>query len=189
MSLPALPMNPLRLHGTAIRLRLAALTLLAAGTMIAASPLQAQQPASDNAVAAHAQRVGTGSPTVAPVTVQDDRLLPGQPALWGVAVPAPRTHSVPATRRDEAVGTADRTFAAGPLAVAPAVRYTPVSRPPLPEERQDDNSSTVRRHLALIGVGVGAILIGSELVDGGSGTVLVLGGAGLSLYGLYQILK
>lgn len=63
-----------------------------------------------------------------------------------------------------------------------------VNSVPLPEERQDDRSS-LRRHLALMAVGVGAMLIGTELVDGGSGTVLVLGGAGLSLYSLYQILQ
>jgi hypothetical protein len=86
----------------------------------------------------------------------------------------------------------------GPHAPQALVNYTRVTSAasvsatvntlPLPEERQDDRSS-LRRHLALMAVGVGAMLIGTEVVDGGSGTVLVLGGAGLSLYSLYQILQ
>jgi len=58
---------------------------------------------------------------------------------------------------------------------------------PADELRQDERPG-LRRNVALIAVGLASIAIGSA-VDDGAGTVLVLGGAGLSLYGLYQILR
>ena len=169
MSLPAIVGNPLRFRGTASRLRVAALALLAAGTLIAASPLHAQQVAPDSAT--ETLRVRQTEPLA--------RTVAGTQHHGTVATP---------NRPLEARPLAARPLASGPLAPVPLVQYAPESRAPLPDERQDESSS-FRRNLALIGVGVGAILIGSELVDGGSGTVLVLGGAGLSLYGLYQILQ
>jgi hypothetical protein len=51
-----------------------------------------------------------------------------------------------------------------------------------------DGEPGFRRNVALLAVGIAAIAIGTS-VDDGAGTVLILGGAGLSLYGLYQILK
>jgi hypothetical protein len=53
---------------------------------------------------------------------------------------------------------------------------------------EQNSNATTRQKLALIGVGLGAVVIGS-VVDGGAGTIIVLGGAGLSLYGFYQILR
>ena len=59
---------------------------------------------------------------------------------------------------------------------------------PFERERMQDSRPGFRRNLALIGVGLAAIVIGSE-VDDAPGTILVLGGAGLSLYGFYNILR
>jgi hypothetical protein len=58
----------------------------------------------------------------------------------------------------------------------------------LPDALPQDNQPGFRRNVALIAVGLASIAIGSA-VDDGAGTVLILGGAGLSLYGLYQILR
>lgn len=45
-----------------------------------------------------------------------------------------------------------------------------------------------RRNMALLVVGLASIAIGTA-VDDGAGSVLIIGGAGLSLYSLFQILR
>lgn len=84
----------------------------------------------------------------------------------------------------------------GPTMPAASVRYVPQSTQLEPanrsavaaDERVQDQNPGLRRNLALIGVGVAAMIIGSE-VDDGAGSLIVLTGAGLSLYGLYLILR
>lgn len=71
-----------------------------------------------------------------------------------------------------------------PRPAADRVRSTQAVADALPQDKQPG----FRRNVALIAVGLASIAIGSA-VDDGASTVLILGGAGLSLYGLYQILR
>ncbi len=102
------------------------------------------------------------------------------------AVPA-----APAVGTNSSVG-ATPAARSGPVVPQGEIQYTPrpdvTASASLDDKRFQDRNPGLRRNLALIGVGVAAMIIGSE-VDDGAGTVLVLGGAGLSLYGFYMILR
>ncbi len=78
----------------------------------------------------------------------------------------------------------------GPVLTAGLVRYVPsASRSldaPIVERRQ--RGPGLGRNVALVIVGVAAMIIGSD-VDDTPGTLLVAAGAGMTLYGLYYILK
>jgi hypothetical protein len=54
------------------------------------------------------------------------------------------------------------------------------------------NVAPLRRHegqdVALMVVGVGAMIVGA-LVQGTAGTIIIIGGAGMALYGLYNYLE
>ncbi len=79
---------------------------------------------------------------------------------------------------------------AGPMMSSAAMSYVPsVTRSAeMVDERRQDNRVGLGRNLALVIVGVAAMVIGSE-VDDAPGALLVAGGAGMTLYGLYHILK
>ena len=131
------------------------------------------------ASAARAQDALPVTSTEALVVAQGPAAVPSaagtgaSPVVTSVASSGPRQPAsllgTPATRR--------LPLTASPSTEAPAIAAL----------RQDDRPG-FRRNIALVVVGLAAVVIGSE-VDDGAGTVLILGGAGLSLYGLYQILK
>ena len=54
------------------------------------------------------------------------------------------------------------------------------------------NATVVRPHagqdVAMMAVGVGAMIVGA-LVHGTAGTIIIIGGAGVALYGLYHYLE
>ena len=56
---------------------------------------------------------------------------------------------------------------------------TKVTAPIRPHEGQD---------VALMAVGVGAMIVGA-IVHGTAGTIIIIGGAGMALYGLYNYLE
>jgi uncharacterized protein YcfJ len=92
-------------------------------------------------------------------------------------------------------GAAVASVNAGGPRLAPAAFTAPVRDDALTRREasradllRQENRPGFRRNIALIAVGLAAVVIGSE-VDGGAGTVLILGGAGLSLYGFYQLLR
>ncbi len=78
----------------------------------------------------------------------------------------------------------------GPVMSTSAVRFVPSqSREAVTlDERMQDRRVGLGRNLALVVVGVAAMVIGSD-VDDAPGDLLVIGGAGMTLYGLYQILR
>ena len=71
-----------------------------------------------------------------------------------------------------------------------AVRFVPSqSRETITlDERMQDRKVGLGRNIALVVVGVAAMVIGGD-VDDAPGDLLVIGGAGMTLYGLYQILR
>jgi hypothetical protein len=83
-----------------------------------------------------------------------------------------------ATRRDEAPGPQ-----IGQLGVALRARATETAPAPAPAPR--GNTSQNR---ALMIVGVAALITGA-VIGGDAGTIVMLGGAGIGLYGLYQFLN
>lgn len=82
-----------------------------------------------------------------------------------------------------------QTAAKGPTVQAASVGFrvnevkvdasTKVTAAPLRHQGQD---------VALMAVGVGAMIVGA-LVHGTAGTIIVIGGAGVALYGLYHYLE
>lgn len=78
----------------------------------------------------------------------------------------------------------------GPVMTTSAVRFVPSqSRETITlDERMQDRKVGLGRNLALVVVGVAAMVIGAD-VDDAPGDLLVIGGAGMTLYGLYQILR
>lgn len=79
---------------------------------------------------------------------------------------------------------------AGPMMASAAMSYVPSAtrNAEMLDERRQDTRVGLGRNLALVIVGVAAMVIGSE-VDDAPGALLVAGGAGMTLYGLYHILK
>ena len=71
--------------------------------------------------------------------------------------------------------------AARPAALAARTTSEPVKAPRLPQ-------SSNRTNTALMLVGLATILVGT-IVDDDAGTVLILSGAGIGLYGLYRWLQ
>lgn len=130
------------------------------------------------ASAASAQSVPVGEEPHAAVTpvpvASSDGALPAAPVVASSASDLPTGPRLAASAAGVRAG----------LRSAEAVR--PVAAPS--EMVPQDNRPGFRRNFALVVVGLAAVAIGTS-VDDGAGTVLVLGGAGLSLYGLYQILR
>ena len=78
----------------------------------------------------------------------------------------------------------------GPVLSASAVRFVPSADRQVAslDERMQERRVGLGRNLALVAVGIAAMVIGSE-VDDAPGTLMVVGGAGMTLYGLYHILR
>ncbi len=94
-----------------------------------------------------------------------------------------------ATLVAEAPGTLG-TAPVGPVMSSSAVSFVPSqSREALTlDERMQDRRVGLGRNLAFVIVGIAAMVIGSD-VDDAPGDLLVIGGAGMTLYGLYHILR
>ncbi|MEO7521988.1 MAG: hypothetical protein ABIW79_09245 [Gemmatimonas sp.] len=116
------------------------------------------------------ERVLVTAPSAAPTSVQSVTNLgelPSQPAT------AVRDHrSEPLSARAAGLTTRSTERRNGEL--------------PLPAPRQDNGSS--RTNTALLIVGAAAIVLGAAVGDE-AGTVLIIGGAGIGLYGLYRLLN
>jgi hypothetical protein len=102
-----------------------------------------------------------------------------------------------ASRADDAVqtGIGSRTAtpsttaaAIGPVLSSSAVRYVPSADRAVDREVLQDGGVGLGSNLALVIVGLAAMIIGSD-VDDAPGTLLVVGGAGMTLYGMYNILR
>jgi len=102
---------------------------------------------------------------------------------------APVVDVAPATLIGAPIAAGEAT-PVGPVLASGLVRYVPsASRSldaPIVERRQ--RGPGLGRNVALVIVGVAAMIIGSD-VDDTPGTLLVAAGAGMTLYGLYYILK
>ncbi len=103
-----------------------------------------------------------------------------------VAVQSVQAPSAPATLSSPIENAAP----VGPVLTASAVRFVPSADRQVVslDERMQDRRVGLGRNIALIAVGVAAMVIGSE-VDDAPGTLLVIGGAGMTLYGLYNLLR
>jgi len=96
------------------------------------------------------------------------------------------TQTSPATQ----VSTATQTSASGPTVQAASVGFR------ASEVKVDASTKVtalpIRRHegqdVALMVVGVGAMIVGA-LVGHTAGTIIIIGGAGMALYGLYNYLE
>ncbi len=78
----------------------------------------------------------------------------------------------------------------GPVLMPGLVRYVPSASRSLdaPTVEREQRGPGLGRNVALVIVGVAAMIIGSD-VDDTPGNLLVAAGAGMTLYGLYYILK
>jgi len=86
---------------------------------------------------------------------------------------------------------AQATAAVGPRVSEGMVSYRPAmiaQRADLTANEREMNRPASRRSAALIVVGLSAMVIGSFVVDD-AGSIIVLGGAGVTLYGLWQYLR
>ncbi|MCE2900679.1 MAG: hypothetical protein ACK6DP_07890 [Gemmatimonas sp.] len=70
-----------------------------------------------------------------------------------------------------------------PLGVALRARASETAPAPAPVPRSD-----TRQNRALMIVGAAALITGA-VIGGDAGTIVMLGGAGIGLYGLYQFVK
>lgn len=84
----------------------------------------------------------------------------------------------------------EKSAPVGPVLTASAVSFVPSADRQVSslDERMQERRVGLGRNIALIAVGVAAMVIGSE-VDDAPGTLLVIGGAGMTLYGLYNLLR
>ncbi len=84
------------------------------------------------------------------------------------------------------------TQAVGPRLVTSDLRYVPsaarADAPAMELERMQERNMGLGRNVAFIIVGIVAMAIGSD-VDDAPGTLLVVGGAGMTLYGLFHLLR
>lgn len=117
---------------------------------------------------------------------QEGAVLEPIAAASVVAIQSAPAPSVPTTLSSSAENSAP----VGPVLSASAVRFVPAAdRQMLSlDERIQDRRVGLGRNIALVAVGIAAMVIGSE-VDDAPGDLLVIGGAGVTLYGLYQILR
>lgn len=78
----------------------------------------------------------------------------------------------------------------GPVLTTGMVRYVPSATRSLeaPTVERMQRGPNVGRNMALVIVGVAAMIIGSD-IDDTPGNLIVAAGAGMTLYGLYYILK
>ncbi len=105
-----------------------------------------------------------------------------------LAIPSALT---PVAAETRAVTPSATAAATGPVMTLAAVSFVPsVSRTAEAtlDERMRQPRAGLGRNLALVIVGVAAMVIGSD-IDGAPGTLMVVGGAGMTLYGLYYILR
>ncbi|HYW32394.1 MAG TPA: hypothetical protein VE869_12860 [Gemmatimonas sp.] len=119
----------------------------------------------------------------AQTAVQADAGLSGPAAAALFAAPAAvtstaRTSGIPASR--------SMLLESNAVGLTLAARDSVSSKVPAPLPRQQ--SSANRTNTALIIVGVAAIVLGA-IVEDDAGTVLIIGGAGIGLYGLYRLLN
>jgi hypothetical protein len=89
-----------------------------------------------------------------------------------------------------APAAAIQTAPVGPVLTSGLVRYVPSASRSVdaPAVERMQRGPGLGRNVALVIVGVAAMIIGSD-VDDTPGTLLVAAGAGMTLYGLYYILK
>lgn len=114
----------------------------------------------------------------------------GTPSQIVAAVTSPSVFVAPTvTAAGETRGTPG-TAPVGPVMSSSAVSFVPSqSREALTlDERIQDNRIGLGRNLAFVIVGIAAMVISSD-VDDAPGDLLVIGGAGMTLYGLYHILR
>jgi len=122
-------------------------------------------------------------------------------AMSQEAVPQVRTDSVRLTPLAHVVDVSPVTLVAAPIAATDAapigpvltsglVRYVPSASRSLdaPALEREQRGPGLGRNVALVIVGVAAMIIGSD-VDDTPGNLLIAAGAGMTLYGLYYILK
>ena len=100
-----------------------------------------------------------------------------------VIVNAPVNAPVTATEAPRAVGATRAPFATQPRGVAIS-RHTVADSmtPPLPAPANNNQGNT-----ALMLVGAGTMIVGA-VVGGDAGTIILLGGAALGIFGLYRYL-
>lgn len=117
---------------------------------------------------------------------QDNREPQSAPATNTAAVAQP-VSTVQTADRATTPDAARRADVAGPqasqLGVALRARANETAPAPAPLPRGD-----TRQSRALMIVGVAALITGA-VIGGDEGTIIMLGGAGIGLYGLYQFLN
>ncbi len=86
-----------------------------------------------------------------------------------------------------ALAVSDMSFAAQ-AAMSARVGAVHTEDAPVPAPRQR-NDATLRQNLAMIGVGVTALVLSGVVDDDGVRLPLAIGGAGLTLWGVYRILR
>ncbi len=117
---------------------------------------------------------------------QDGAMVEPNTAASVVAIQSASAPSVPTTLSSPV----EKAAPVGPVLSASAVRFVPAAdrQTSSLDERIQDRRVGLGRNIALVAVGIAAMVIGSE-VDDAPGDLLVIGGAGVTLYGLYQILR
>ncbi len=99
--------------------------------------------------------------------------------------PAPAPQAAPATTADSSSAPAVRSSLTGPVAESQAVALK--TRPaPAPAPRTPRGNTSENRALMIVG-GVG-LLVGA-VIGGDAGTLVMLGSAGVGLWGLYRFLN
>ncbi len=118
-----------------------------------------------------------------------------EPATVAVAVAASVAPEAPAAEVIEAPATTQVQAIVGPRLPESSLGSRAAVERRLSEATATAPASNVvaenpgfRRNMALLVVGLASIAIGTA-VDDGAGSVLIIGGAGLSLYSLFQILR
>jgi len=94
------------------------------------------------------------------------------------------------TARVAAPSAATVATPVGPVLTSGLIRYVPSASRSLdaPTVEREQRGPGLGRNVALVIVGVAAMIIGSD-VDDTPGNLLIAAGAGMTLYGLYYILK
>lgn len=112
-------------------------------------------------------------------------------AVTAAAEPDRATEALVATGALVTASNAHTSALAGPRMNEGLVVYKPTATSPLEAlaaNEREMNRPASRRSAALIVVGLSALVIGS-VVDDDAGSIIVLGGAGITLYGLWQYLR
>lgn len=152
----------------ALLVAILSLTALSAGGAQAAPGSSSQAAAATNFQAPAVPAIALVAPDLAPAAA-----LPVAGSATGASTSGASGVAATAPARPRAAGLTTRDQRAN-------------SELPLPAPRQE-NSGT-RTNTALMIVGAAAIVLGAAVGDE-AGTVLIIGGAGVGLYGLYRLLN